>query len=221
MGWLMEVILTVIKEHKFVNRGFLIGPYCPIYGSGCLLIIILLNRYLDSPIILFFMAIIICSILEYLTSYVMEKIFNARWWDYSDKRFNLNGRICLETMIPFGVLGTLITYVINPFYVKILSSIPEIILNIIAIILFLVFITDIGVSCNVVTTLKKEIKKAEKDQTEEITKKIRAVLGKRSILHRRLVHAFPNLKTSREILLELQAKVNNAIEKIDSKKNRG
>lgn len=218
MGWLMEVILTLFKEHKFVDRGFLIGPYCPIYGAGCLLIIILLDKYKSSPVALFFMAIVICSILEYLTSYVMEKLFHARWWDYSDKKFNLNGRICLETMVPFGILGCLITYLINPFYVRILSSIPNIWLNIITIILLVIFLADNIVSFNVVTSLKNEIKKAERDQTEEITKKIREILGKKSILHKRLVKAFPNLKTSRELLIEIQKRINDTIAKIEELK---
>lgn len=81
-GWLMEVICKLIQEKRFINRGFLIGPYCPIYGWGALAITILLKKYLDDPIALFFMSVIICSIIEYLTSYILEKKYNARWWDY-------------------------------------------------------------------------------------------------------------------------------------------
>ena len=148
MGWLMEVIVTFVKEHKFVNRGFLIGPYCPIYGYGCLLIILLLKRYENDVVVLFLMSIVICSILEYVTSFVMEKLFHARWWDYSDKKFNINGRICLETMIPFGLLGSFIMYIVNPFYTNILSFFPSLVLEIIAIILFLIYIVDNIISFN-------------------------------------------------------------------------
>ena len=77
IGWLMEVICKLIETKKIINRGFLIGPYCPIYGWGCLLITMLLNKYVDDPLVLFVMAIIICSILEYVTSYLMEKLFKA------------------------------------------------------------------------------------------------------------------------------------------------
>ena len=104
LGWLMEVTLGLIQSKKFVNRGFLIGPYCPIYGFGGLLITFLLQKYVNDPIVLFFMALIICGILEYVTSYLMEKIFHARWWDYSNKKYNINGRVCLDTIIPFGLL---------------------------------------------------------------------------------------------------------------------
>ena len=115
IGWIMETILKTIEYKKFVNRGFLIGPYCPIYGCGALLMTFLLQGYVHDPIVLFVFNIIICSILEYSTSYIMEKIFKARWWDYSYTKYNINGRICLDTMIPFGLLGLLMMYVINPF----------------------------------------------------------------------------------------------------------
>lgn len=82
----------------------MIGPYCPIYGWGALAITILLKRYIDDWIVLLFMSIITCGILEYATSYVMEKLFHARWWDYSRRKYNINGRVCLETLIPLVFL---------------------------------------------------------------------------------------------------------------------
>ena len=101
LGWIMEVINGFIKTKKVVNRGFLIGPYCPIYGTGVILITILLKKYMEDRIITFIMSMLICGILEYFTSYFMEKFFNARWCDYSNRKMNINGRICLETLIPF------------------------------------------------------------------------------------------------------------------------
>ena len=114
-GWVLEVALKYKDHKRFMDRGFLIGPYCPIYGYGALLITILLNKYKDDPITLFFMTIITSGFLEYFTSWVMEKLFKARWWDYSKRKFNLNGRVCLGTLIPFGVFGLIITYITNPF----------------------------------------------------------------------------------------------------------
>ena len=90
MGWLLEVTCKLIEKHKFINRGFLIGPYCPIYGHGAILMILLLIKYQSDPLLLFTMSIVICSILEYFTSYIMEKVFKARWWDYSRRKFNIN-----------------------------------------------------------------------------------------------------------------------------------
>ena len=194
MGWLMETTIKSINAKKFINRGFLIGPYCPIYGWGCLLIIILLEKYTPYPIGLFCMSIIICTILEYLTSYLMEKIFNARWWDYSTKKFNLNGRVCLDTMIPFGILGTLMMYFVNPFFTKILNKVPTKTLNIIAIILLIVFTFDNIISYNAISKFKGATKKAVKDNTEEITEYVKKILSERNILTKRLIKAYPNVK---------------------------
>ena len=125
LGWLMEVTCKLIQYKRFINRGFLIGPYCPIYGYGALLITILLHKYTNDPIVLFIMAIVVCGTLEYLTSYFMEKIYKARWWDYSQKKFNINGRVCLGTIVPFGLLGLLIMYVLNPFFLGKIGKLSE------------------------------------------------------------------------------------------------
>lgn len=193
LGWIMEVIGKLIQQKKFINRGFLIGPYCPIYGHGAILITILLSRYKANPFILFFMAILICSILEYATSYFMEKIFHARWWDYSQYKFNINGRICLRTMIPFGILGCFIIYISNPLFLEIIEKIPQSILLVLCIFLVSIFIIDNLISFNIIRNVQTTGKKI-KDNTEEITQKVKEILIKRSILHRRLIQAFPNMK---------------------------
>ena len=200
-GWIMEVVCKLIEKKKFINRGFLIGPYCPIYGHGAILITLLLQKYINDPIALFIMGIVICSILEYLTSYFMEKIFHARWWDYSQRKFNINGRICLRTMIPFGLLGLFIMYVSNPFFFDVIEKIPNVTLNIICITLLVIFFIDNIVSFNIISNVNITSKKI-KDNTEEITeeiaedlnRKVKDILEKKSILHRRLIHAFPEMK---------------------------
>ena len=156
LGWIMEVIGQLIQFKKFINRGFLIGPYCPIYGFGGVAITIILKRYLGDPIALFLFALVICSILEYFTSYIMEKVFKARWWDYSRKKFNINGRICLETMIPFGLLGMFISYVANPFLLAIYEAIKSPDLEIISGTILAIFLTDIIISCKVISNVKIE-----------------------------------------------------------------
>lgn len=195
IGWVIEEIDILILQKKVVNRGFLIGPYCPIYGFGSLFIILFLNKYLDDPIVLFFMTMISCGILEYLTSFIMEKIFKTRWWDYSDEKFNINGRICLETLVLFGIGGLVISYLAQPFIMSILTLIPANILNIIAIILSIIFIIDNIVSFKIILNFKLVATNIRKDYTEEITAKVREVLKKKSIFSNRLVKAFPNFKT--------------------------
>lgn len=230
LGWIIETTLVSIEKRKFVNRGFLIGPYCPIYGFGGLAITILLKNYTKDPIVLFLMAVIICGILEYFTSYIMEKIFKARWWDYSAKKYNINGRICLETVVPFGILGCLVMYVLNPITFKYLNMLSNSMLNIISAICFTIFITDNIVSYNVISSFTKTVKTINvgkiKDNTEEITKKVREVLIGKSFFNKRLMEAYPNLQAkikekarqivqkAKEVKTEMSDKVESMKEKI-------
>ncbi len=209
LGWIMEVTCKLIQYKRFINRGFLIGPYCPIYGCGGILITLLLNRYISDPFVLFVMAILLCGTLEYLTSWFMEKAFKARWWDYSQRKFNLNGRVCLGTIIPFGILGLFISYISNPFLLGKIYQIPEIWLNIISGTILVIFIIDNIVSGIVVRFLKKtEVSVSKKeDNTEEITKQVREILGQKSALHRRLMNAYPKLQAVKIKIKEKQEKI--------------
>ena len=215
LGWCMEVTCKLIQYKRFINRGFLIGPYCPIYGYGAILITFLLKKYTNDPIALFFMAIIICGTLEYLTSYFMEKIFKARWWDYSQKKFNINGRVCLNTIIPFGLLGLFIMYVSNPFFISKIEMLPQMWLSILS--LLAIYIVDNIVSGIVIRYVKKTEKIVGKDldNTEEITKKVKEVLQSKSALHRRLLNAYPSLET---VKIKIKAKKEKIKEKVEEQK---
>lgn len=170
----MESVGGILNVKKFVNRGFLIGPYCPVYGVGVILITILLQKYANDIIALFALSILICGTLEYLTSYIMEKCFNARWWDYSQRKFNINGRICLETLLPFGLVGSLILKFSNPFLSKYINMLPTNILNIISYGLLILFIIDSIVSFLIINSFKNETYKL-KDNTEEVSDKVKEV----------------------------------------------
>jgi len=198
IGWSIEVILTLIEKKKFVDRGFLIGPYCPIYGYGMLLIIFLLRDYTDNALVLFILAMVICMILEYFTSYFMEVMFNARWWDYSDKKYNINGRICLEFGFCFGVGGCLIMYVVHPFIMNFVDGFSNLIIIIVGITLLVIYLVDTGISLNTIFKIKGIEFRDYVDNTEEITKVVREYLMKRSILTKRLVKAYPNIRMKLE-----------------------
>ena len=197
LGWLMEVMMVILKERKIVNRGFLIGPCCPIYGFGGLIMTLLLQNIKNNPIILFLLSLLICSVLEYGTSYVMEKLFHARWWDYSNRKFNINGRICLTNMIAFGLLGCLIIYILDPIYFEKIKYLSTQILNIICIILLALFLIDSIFSIKIIKNIKL-IKKNMKDNTEEITRRVKEILIEKSALTRRIVEAFPNMMVIKE-----------------------
>ena len=216
VGWMVESIYVYTSIKRFMPRGFLIGPYCPIYGFGCLFFITLLNKYMDDPLVLFVLAIAICSVLEYITSWLMEKLFKARWWDYSHKKFNLNGRICLENMMGFGVGALIIMYIVHPTLLPLFTLISPIILNIIAIVLAVIFIADIVLSFKIITSFKNIAKSIHKDSTEEITKKVKEKLVAMGGLYKRLVSSF-EFEASENLLNTLKARMKNEREKARKK----
>ena len=214
LGWCLEVVGKLIQYKRFINRGFLIGPYCPIYGCGAVLITFLLKKYIDDPLVLFVMVIVVCGILEYLTSFFMEKIFKARWWDYSQKKFNINGRVCLDTIVLFGLLGLFIMYISNPFLINKIELLPEIWLNILFWMILVIFVVDNLVSIVVIRYVKKanKIVGIDLDNTEEITKKIKEILTNKSPLHRRLINAYPKLEAVKIKIKEKKDKIKSQVE---------
>ena len=216
-GWVLEVTCKLIEYKRFINRGFLIGPYCPIYGWGAVAITFLLYRYSYDPLILFFMTLLTCSILEYATSWVMEKLFKARWWDYSKRKFNVDGRVCLGTMIPFGIFGMILTYVTNPLIISGLDKVNPTTLNIIAIVLLVIYLVDNVISSIVIFGFRKTTvqvgREGKQDNTEQITKKVREILSSKSWMYRRLVDAYPKLIAIKTKIKEIKEEVReNAIE---------
>ena len=173
-GWFMESVIGyfIYKKEKFINRGFLVGPICPVYGIGVILVTLLLTKYKEDIVALYVLATVICGALEYFTSFIMEKLFNARWWDYHDKKFNINGRICLETLLPFGIGASLILYIFNPMILSVLSSIPETAFTIIVLILSIMAIIDFIISLSIISSFKGFVYSA-KDNTQEISTKVK------------------------------------------------
>lgn len=194
IGWIMEVIIVSSKKRKITARGFLIGPWCPIYGFGALFITLLLKKYYNDPVALFIMSFLMGTILEYVTSYLMEKLFHARWWDYSDHKFQINGRVSLTTSLGFGLLGLILVYIFNPFFLRIIKNIPSIIFTIIMITILIIFLTDVIASYKIISNIKITKNTNIKDITEQYNEKVKEILKNKSIFNRRLLNAFPHLK---------------------------
>lgn len=190
----MEVVIVSSKKRKITARGFLIGPWCPIYGFGALFITLLLRKYYNDPVALFVMSFLMGTILEYVTSYLMEKLFHARWWDYSNHKFQINGRVSLTTSLGFGALGVILVYILNPFFLRIIKNIPPIVFTIIMIIVLLIFITDVITSYKIISNIKISKDVDIKDLTDKYTEEVKKVLRNKSIFNRRLLNAFPHLK---------------------------
>jgi uncharacterized membrane protein len=144
VGWVSEVAYCLaVVDHKLVNRGFLHGPLCPIYGFGGLLVIYLLAPYKDSLPTLFVMAVVWTTVLEYLTSWALETVFSTKWWDYSDMRFNLHGRICLRNSLLFGLMAVLVVYFVHPAVVGFLALFAQRTLDVAASVLGIVLVVDL------------------------------------------------------------------------------
>ena len=146
LGWLMEVIYAMFVERHFVNRGFLYGPICPIYGFGALILIGSLKNIKGNKFLKFIIAVVAFSVFEYIVSYVLEILFNQRWWDYSNDILNLQGRISILYSLVWGVLGILFTEKLHPFIrkkvEKISLLIPKTIQIIIILSLLIIFVID-------------------------------------------------------------------------------
>ena len=196
LGWCIEVTLKYFEFHRFINRGFLTGPWLPIYGSGAALITIAVNGL--SPLEFsvgtsFVVSFILCGIIEYLTSYFLEKRFHARWWDYSQKPMNLHGRVWIGNLVLFGLGGVLIVDVLNPMLARLSGHMSPRLCEVLAISLTVLFTADYVTSHFVLKLVKTGVENSEADDTETINKEIHLLLSDRSIFHRRFAEAYPEV----------------------------
>ena len=143
MGWLWEVSLHLFGEGRMVNRGVMLGPWLPIYGSGGVLILVLLQKVRKYPLVTFFLTVLICGVVEYTTSWFLETTQHMKWWDYTGYLLNLNGRICLEGLIVFGFGGCAFIYVLAPLLDELYQKIPRRIAAAVCAVLLVLFGTDL------------------------------------------------------------------------------
>ncbi|MEG1002603.1 putative ABC transporter permease [Clostridium sp.] len=143
LGWCAEVIYQYWTQKKFINRGFLYGPFCPIYGICILLVINLLERFSNNLIVLFLISTILISFIEYTTSFVLEKLFHLKWWDYTDDPLNLHGRICFHFSLGWGLATVFAIKIVHPILINLVESISLSSSKIIIIILISYFTIDL------------------------------------------------------------------------------
>lgn len=210
IGWICEVIFCRIVHGKWTNRGFLSGPYCPIYGFGALFILLLLKPFTSNPILIFVLSVLITTTLEYITSFAMEKIFNAKWWDYSNEPLNINGRVCIGTAIPFGILGIILVYFVHPYVTIAIHLIPDFLANYIIGGLVSLVLLDIVTTLSTLFNLKDKLEEAkllaekisedgkDKAKNSEVIKQLEevknSIINKTNFLHDRIIDAFPKLE---------------------------
>ncbi len=214
LGWVLEVIYHVIEEGKFINRGFLIGPYCPIYGFGMFLILYLLTPYLDSPLLLFLTSILIATIIELIGGFLLEYFFQKKWWDYTGMVLNYKGYICLKFSILWG-LGALISIkFLHPMVMTIYKITPKLFIILFIIIFSLMMIIDfvitlidiIGIDEKLkeLDEIEKNIQKVSDNMGEKITDRVlkyqekkKELIDKFNKRYGRILNAFPSMKSKK------------------------
>ena len=211
-GWIYESILCSVTERRFVNRGFLNGPYCPIYGCGALFDLLLLGK-VQNPLLLFLLGAVVTCTLEYLTSYAMEKLFHARWWDYSDRRFNIQGRVCLIGAVVFGTFSVVLIKVLQPAVVRLTDHLSGYSLPVVAFSFLTAFSLDIIVTLKGFAGFNERLSAladalAQKREEAEDVVRASALYLKLNSLHeeflqklnaqqRRMLSAFPQLHSAK------------------------
>lgn len=168
IGWFYEsTICSQVKYRKFINRGYLKGPICPIYGAGAVCNFLLIG-WIDNWLVMFVAAAVISGLVEYATSYAMEKMFQKRWWDYTRYRFNINGRVCLYGCIIFGAANVSILKLLHPWVMKVTAGIPDILLTKISVTLYILLLIDIIYTTLHMETVQKKVEKlGQKLQTRK------------------------------------------------------
>ena len=164
LGWVLESVYKSIMEKKFVNSGFVIGPFCPIYGFGAIILYMFLDGFRDNFVLVFLIGVIVFSIWECLVGYFLEKVFHTKYWDYSNEKFNYRGRICLRMSLVWGILGVFFTYVLHPVISDMIQQVPEYILNPIIAIMLLFLILDFIVSAIKVKNIEIRLSKLKEIQ---------------------------------------------------------
>lgn len=174
LGWCTEVGFAAFKTHHFVNRGFLNGPICPIYGVGVTAVITVLTPYKSDIIVLYILSVVLVTVLEGVTGWAMDKIFHNKWWDYSDMPLNIGGYVCLLFSIVWGFACLFIIYFIQPLVHDLLAFIPTIVGIILIIILGITLIADLYVTASTIFKFNRRLAAMEKIAAEmhEISEQI-------------------------------------------------
>lgn len=211
-GWCGEELFALIITKDKTNRGYMVGPFCPVYGFGGLLLLFILHFFGDNLITLFIASIISFAAIEYFASLFLEKVFNIKLWNYEDKdfKFNIQGRIALETLIPFGIIGTLAYLYIYPFLYNLITSLSNNSLYALSLVIFILGMIDFIYSTIVIIKIGKNNKSKNIDITNKKNEKVKKQLkDTNDNVKKTLKNTNDNVKRT----------VNKAKEKIKKKSN--
>lgn len=194
IGWCGEAAMAAVHRHKFVNRGFVSGPICPVYGAGAAAVAVFLPGLKDQLFFLFLGGMIVTTFVEYLTGRILELIFHRKWWDYSDQRFNLDGYVCLKNSVVWGICSVLMICFFDPLLCRLLVLIPRLAGDILLWILGVLLVIDAVGSGVAVLGLKKKQSRITQitEELHKTSKLLENALTTR--IQKRMVKAFPNIE---------------------------
>ena len=194
IGWCGEAAMAAVRRHKFVNRGFVSGPLCPVYGAGAAAVAVFLPELHDRLFFLFLGGMIVTTFVEYLTGRLLELIFHRKWWDYSDEKFNLDGYVCLKNSAIWGLCSVLMICFFDPLLCRLIDLIPRLAGNILLWILGVLLVIDAVGSGVAVLGLKKKQSRITQitEELHKTSKLLENALTTR--IQKRMVRAFPNIE---------------------------
>lgn len=178
-GWVFESTYVSIKEKKFTNRGFMRGPFIPIYGCGAMMLLFSTTFFLKWPVLVFFAGMISCSILEYVTGWSMEKIFRVRYWDYSDEFCNINGHVCLKASLTWGAMALLLNYLLHKPVESLYNLMPAVVSGIVVRAVSIYFIVDLTLAVRTALDIRSMIIKIDqiKDEMRIMSKRLDVIIA--------------------------------------------
>lgn len=207
LGWCTEVIFAAFKQHRFVNRGFLNGPICPIYGVGVTLVIACLEAFQSTLLLLYISSVILVTVLEGVTGWAMDKLFHNKWWDYSKLPFNIGGYVCLLFSLIWGVACVFIVYFVHPLIHQVLSLIPHTAGIALIAILGIALLSDMIVTTSAIVKFNQylELLKHITDELHAISNQIGAEL------YQNVMHVLDMQESSRQKLDDVKLEVSEEI----------
>ena len=207
LGWCTEVIFAAFKQHRFVNRGFLNGPICPIYGVGVTLVIACLEAFQSNLLLLYISSVILVTVLEGVTGWAMDKLFHNKWWDYSKLPFNIGGYVCLLFSLIWGVACVFIVYFVHPLIHQVLSLIPHTAGIALIAILGIALLSDIIVTTSAIVKFNQYL-----ERLKHITDELHAISNQiGSELYQNVRHVLDMQESSRQKLDDVKLEVSEEI----------
>lgn len=161
LGWVCESVYCSIGNKKLINRGFLNGPLCPVYGFGAMAVLLFLRPLRDNIPLLFLSGMLLTSVIEYITGFLLEKLFATKWWDYSGRKFNIHGRVCLRNSLLFGVLSVVAARVIDPIVRGGVYALPDTACMVLSALFAVLMLTDLVVTVRTILDMNGALKQLQ------------------------------------------------------------